>query len=377
MLKNIFKKHFSKTIFVGFLGFFIFASAFYSLGGGYVFRTYKEADYQIPIGMSSGVVRFFRQLEEDNMIRNKRFALFLCRFLGLDKKIKAGFYTINNRMGTWEVIVKIVSGKEASTQITVLEGTDIYDLSILLEGKKITTTATDALRFFKSEEAFETIANRFGVRPKHSVEGFLYPDTYHLRKSDEIDHFFLLMLDNFEKKIKPLVTKFGLTEERFYEKLIVASLIEKETSLLEEKPLVSSVLYNRLQINEKLRYDPTIIYALKERGDYFSSFKEGFVNIQKKHYLLPSLYNTYYVRGLPLGPICSPDISSFKAALLPATTDYLFFVAKGDGSKSHAFSKTYEEHKKNIAIYLKRLRLKKKRDKEKNLLFKNDLKLSN
>ena len=145
----------------------------------------------------------------------------------------------------------------------------------------------------------------------------------------------------------------------FYDFLKKASLVEKETSLEKEKPLVASVLENRLRRNQKLRYDPTIIYALKEKNLYFQNFKEGAINIRKEHFLLASSFNTYYRRGLPLTPICTPTRSSFQAALFPKKTRYLFFVAKGDESGGHYFSETYQQHKRYIqrSLQQKRKRL--------------------
>ena len=136
----------------------------------------------------------------------------------------------------------------------------------------------------------------------------------------------------------------GRDSQWFYHQLIKASLIEKETSLAKEKPLVASVIENRLKKNMKLRIDPTIIYALKEEGRAATNQKKGRINIKRKHFYLKNPFNTYCVRGLPPSPICSPTVESLQAAMQPASTNLLFFVAKGKNSKEHVFTSTFKEH---------------------------------
>ncbi len=354
--KNFFKKYFFYVISFTFL-FFLFFFSFLNMG--YVLEPFKEYQYHLS-GKSGSLDKLFIGLKADKVIRSRNFIWVLSLLIGYDRRAKAGFYTFNNRMSTWEILTTLVSGKEAYIVLTIREGYDIYDIALLMETKKVVTSNKEALDFFKSFWVRHEINQQLGILVNNSCEGFLYPDTYYLRKTDTITNFFILALDNFSNRIIDFSKSRNLSPGKIYQKIKIASLIEKETSLEREKPLVSSVLYNRLKLKEKLRYDPTIIYALKEKGLYEFNLKAGAINIKRKHYYLNSRYNTYYYKGLPIGPICSPSLGSFKGAISPAKTEYLFFVAKGDGSKSHFFSKTYSEHQKNIKLYLKELRKRKR-----------------
>ena len=360
-LKTVLRhKKFFKGYFIYAISFmFLFIAFFSFLNMSYVLDPFKEYQYHLS-GKSGSLDKLFVGLKADKIIRSRNFIRVLSLLIGYDRRAKAGFYTFNNRMSTWEILTTLVSGKEAYTVLTIKEGADIYDISILMETKKVVTSRKEAVDFFKSFWVRHEINEKLRILVNNSCEGFLYPDTYYLRKTDTITNFFILALDNFSNQIIGFSKSKNLSPLKIYQKIKIASLIEKETSLQREKPLVSSVLYNRLKRKEKLRYDPTIIYALKEKGLYELNLKKGAINIKRRHYYLNSRYNTYYYKGLPIGPICSPSLDSFKGAINPAKTEYLFFVAKGDGSKSHFFSKTYKEHQKNIKLYLRELRKRKR-----------------
>jgi UPF0755 protein len=181
-----------------------------------------------------------------------------------------------------------------------------------------------------------------------SLEGYLFPDTYRLPAQATPEDLLTRMLDNMQGRLpigwEGMGSAQGLT---FYELLTVASIVEREAVVPEERPTIASVYLNRLQEGMYLQADPTVQYAMgyqPETGQWWKTpvTLEEYENVN-------SPYNTYLYPGLPPGPICSPGADSILAVLQPAQTPYLFFVARGDGS--HVFAETLEEHERNIQLY--------------------------
>ena len=175
-----------------------------------------------------------------------------------------------------------------------------------------------------------------------SLEGFLFPDTYSFNKNEKPE----FVIDTMVKRFREVFDQ--IEGSQFHDEVEVvtrASIIEKETPLNSEKPLVSAVIDNRLKIGMRLACDPTVIYAL---GDEFDG------NLTKKDLKYQSPYNTYVVSGLPPGPIASPGKESLEAAMNPANVNYLYFVSKGDGS--HYFSDNYRSHVNAINKYIRNRR---------------------
>jgi UPF0755 protein len=173
-----------------------------------------------------------------------------------------------------------------------------------------------------------------------SVEGYLYPETYIFTRSMGEEEIIRYMVRQFRKRQRPEwekeAEKKGLALE---EVITLASIIEKEGGLPEEKPLVSAVFHNRLKRGMKLQSDPTVIYGLEDFDG----------NLKKSHLRKNMPYNTYVHKGLPPGPICNPGLDSIEAALYPATVPYLYFVARNDGS--HYFSTTLSHHREAVLKY--------------------------
>lgn len=244
-------------------------------------------------------------------------------------KLEAGEYEFDGLVFPWEIYEKLSKGLKKVYRITIPEGSDLYDIAKILEENRI-CSSEDFLKYALSEET----AKKYGLRV-HTMEGFLFPDTYFFSKNTHPLRVIDVMHKNFLKKTEDLRKKLpekGLTLEEW---VTIASMIEKETARPEEKPLVSAVIHNRLEKGMKLQIDPTVIYALKRRGLW-----EGKLTLS--HLKIDDPYNTYYYHGLPPSPICNPGLESLKAALQPEDVDYLYFVADGRGG--HYFSTTYEEH---------------------------------
>jgi UPF0755 protein len=178
-----------------------------------------------------------------------------------------------------------------------------------------------------------------------TLEGYLFPDTYHLFREMDPEEVIHMMVNQFKKVFGPdlanRASELGISES---EAVILASIIEKETPLPEEKALVSSVFHNRLKKKIPLQSDPTVIYGIKNFNG----------NLTKEDLMRHTPYNTYLVPGLPPTPICNPGRDSLLAAVHPAPVPYLYFVSKNDGS--HFFSSDIEEHNRAVLKYQKNLK---------------------
>lgn len=330
---------------------------FYFAWGG-LFHPFVEKDYELRPSVPGAFSSLIKELESDGIVVNGKVFRTLAVMTRSDKKLQSGYYHFSTRMPVWEILRKLKKGDFVRVEVLVKEGDDLYDTALEMEKTGAISNRTAFIAYMHSKPVLTRVTNfleRKNIRLKGlvSAEGFIYPDTYRVKKGEGREEILSLGLENFDKKIIAFwEDKKKMTgPEDFYHFLRAASLIEKETAVPSERPLVSSVLANRLRIGDKLRFDPTIIYALKREGQYEENLHNGVVKILNKHFYLDSKWNSYYYKGLPPTPICCPSVSSFEAALFPARTDYFFFVARGGGSREHAFSKTYEEHLANVKKY--------------------------
>ena len=290
----------------------------------------KPQIFQVEPGSSIGQVA--QELSDQNIIKSKRFFTSLSRLLNANKKLKSGYYEIKPDSSVLNFINQISNGESLKTKVTLIEGKTIgYYFKQLNNNPSITPN-----------ESLESVMNSIGV--KKPYDGWFYPETYIfnygesienvLKKSHETMKFKLMELWEDRDKSVPLDSP--------YQAIILASLIEKETALDFEKPMISSVFIGRLNSNMRLQTDPTVIYAL---GDQYTP------PLTRSDLQFDHPYNTYRNKGLPPGAISSVGYQSLFAALHPAKGNDLYFVSKKDGS--HAFAKTYDEHKENIKKYLK------------------------
>ncbi len=281
-------------------------------------------------------------LQEERIIRSKKFFLILATFLGKNK-IKAGEYEFPPSLFPWKVLSILDKGQVKKNMVTIPEGYTLFQIANLLESLNIVEKESflnkaTSLEFIESLGF--SLANEMKKKP--TLEGYLFPDTYHFFKEMEPEEVIQMMVRQFQKiynaEMLDRTHQLGMTQREI---VILASIIEKETSLPEEKPLISAVLHNRLKRRMPLQSDPTVIYGLKEFNG----------NLKKVHLETPTPYNTYLIPGLPPTPICNPGKDSLMAALYPASVSYLYFVSKNDGS--HHFSSDLEDHRKAVGKYQK------------------------
>jgi len=290
-------------------------------------------------------------LEKEGIIRNKDLFIIMATLLQKTGTIKAGEYEFPPKMSSLKVLDTLIKGQVKQHLITVPEGYTLSQIAQLLEDSGIVNKSA----FLQKVSSPSFIAS-LGLsdhllmpsRPPSkqdgslTLEGYLFPDTYHLIKEMEPEEVIRIMVQQFQKTFGPeLIERASQLRMHPFEVVTLASIIEKETSLPEEKPLISAVFHNRLKIRMPLQSDPTVIYGIKNFDG----------NLTKEHLLKSTPYNTYLFGGLPPTPICNPGKASIQAALYPASVPYLYFVSKNDGS--HHFSTNLEEHQRAVAKFQK------------------------
>ena len=306
---------------------------------------YNSVKVTIPSGASLKEVS--AHLQDNSIIRNERSFLLAVKALGYEKDIPAGRFKLIKAQTNFDIIDQLVNGVHLNKQVTILEGWTVSMIARVLEEK-----------LGMDPEAFENACNnslllwKWGIAAE-SFEGYLFPETYRFSDDESPQEIVGRMVEeykkNFNDDLRMRMKDIGMTER---EVITLASIIEGEAIYNRERPVIAGVYHNRLKIGMRLQADPTIQYIVDDSPR----------RLLKKDLKIDSPYNTYLNYGLPPGPINNPGLESIKAALYPADTEYLFFVARGDGY--HNFSRTEEEHNKAKREFQK-LRRKVKRQRTK------------
>lgn len=279
---------------------------------------------RIPPGASATQVA--AQLHTVGLIRDPRHLAFVARLSGADRHLMAGTYQLGSHMSLWEILNQLTQGAVWTQRVVIPEGADLERITAILSEHGI----VDADRF-RSIVRGGLHLQVGDVYLDTSLEGYLFPDTYDFAVgSDEAD-VVRTMVQRFRTVVLPAF-EAASTSLGLHEVVTLASIVELEAQLPQERPLIAGVYLNRLRAGMRLQADPTVRYALEEPPSRLL-----FVHLE-----VDSPYNTYRHVGLPPGPIASPGLAAISAVLEPEATDMLFFVARGDGS--HQFSRTYEEH---------------------------------
>lgn len=282
----------------------------------------------IPPGVSSYEIS--ELLQKDGLIRNAALFRAMARMHNLEKNLQAGEYSISPNMTLIEVVRKLSRGETIYTQFTIPEGFTVNQVAVLLADKKLGSAE-------KYREYAKNIVIEYGRNSspnvEYKVEGFLFPSTYKIAGGMDEKQIFDMMVGEFEKQLTPAMRQRAAKENMsIWDLIILASLVEKEARLPEERPIIARVFLNRLKIEMPLQSCATIQYIL--------GYPKPELTVADTK--IPSPYNTYLHGGLPPGPIANPGIASIKAVLYPDNNDYLYFVANSNGS--HHFSKTYDGH---------------------------------
>ncbi len=292
----------------------------------------EKVSVDIPLGSTASSIA--RILKQKGLIRSEFFFLGFARLYGAATEMKAGEYSIPRSLGLIPLIDKLVAGDAEQQWVAIPEGKTVSQVAVILEGRRLGRSGeflTAAARYPKRYDFPHPVDRR-------SVEGYLLPDTYKFAKQVSERTMIRDMLRSWhERAYVPNQALFQADEYPVDKIVIMASLIEREARVPEDRPLIAAVIRNRLKRKMPLQIDATVIYALGRHKNRLT-----FADLK-----VDSPYNTYKVRGLPPGPICSPGLACIEAALKPAEVDYLYYVAKPDGS--HIFTRTLAEHNAAVA----------------------------
>lgn len=294
-----------------------------------------DADKQVfTIKPGQNLGKIARSLEKNTLISNQTFFKLFVRYKKAGRKLQAGEYLLSASESPERILEILLKGRVKLYRITIPEGLNIKEIAEIVE-KTGFCRKEDFLSLCR-DSAFII---HFNIKA-NSLEGYLFPDTYFFPRQASCEDIITKMLQHFNKNLKKewqaRAKELNLS---IHDVVTLASIIEKETGDASERPLISSVFHNRLKKNMRLESDPTVIYGIKDFDG----------NIKRKHLKTVTLYNTYQIKGLPIGPIANPGALSLEAVLYPAQTDYLFFVSKKD--TTHQFSKTFQEHNRAVKKY--------------------------
>ncbi len=293
----------------------------------------------IIIQKGDGLSKITRKLKNEQLVYSAFLFKWSSFILGKSKNFKRGEYHLKGRSSILELIKTLDKGSNVRVRVTIPEGLQMKEVFSVLRKSELKNKGEYESYCFNRKfiDEFEYSKNA------KTLEGFLFPETY-LFATDTSERTILKTMvktfnTNIPKNYEQKARKNGLT---FYQAIILASIIEKETSVSSERKIIASVFHNRLKKNMKLQTDPTVIYGIKNFDG----------NLTRKQLRTKTTYNTYINHGLPPTPIANPGLESLIAAVQPADTEFIFFVAKGDGT--HKFTKNYREHKKAVNEFQKR-----------------------
>ena len=288
---------------------------------------YDFVKVTIPKGASLNEVGI--TLKNNNIIHNKQSFQLAVKILGYEKDIPAGRFRIEKASTNYAIIDQLVNGKQLTKKVTIREGWTISMIAKELDEKLGIKT-----HFFEDATHNKNLLDKWGIQAK-SFEGYLFPNTYQFNENELPSDIINVMVQEYKRNLSDeMLVQMNQIKMSEQEVLTLASIIEGEAIYDKERAIISGVYHNRLKKGMRLQADPTIQYILED----------GPRRLLNRDLKIVSPYNTYLNKGLPPGPINNPGIESIKAALFPTESDYLYFVARGDGY--HTFSKTEKQHNK-------------------------------
>ncbi len=324
------------------LTIFVFAVLLLA-GGGWFFwsalqsqyKGYPEPARRVDVRKGQRTAAILKRLRTAGVLRDEYVPLIYMKIVRNGDSVKAGTYEFTKPMSPIQVIDKLVRGDVEQRTVTIPEGLDRFAVARLFVAEGL-GKASEWKKLTSDPELIRDIAPQ-----AESLEGYLFPDTYKFNPGTPARVIVAALVQNFRKNFGGEMG-YITTGLDLHQTVTLASIVETEARLPQERPIVASVYLNRLRKHMLLGADPTVIYAMKLAGRWNG-------NIRKDDLQIDSKYNTYRFPNLPPGPIANPGVASLRAAAAPASTEFLYFVAKHDGS--HAFSTNLEEHNRNVELY--------------------------
>jgi UPF0755 protein len=293
----------------------------------------QQVDVVVPSGSTFGQV--VDQLQRARVVAHPVAFRILARLRHVDADVKAGAYRFPAHQSSDEILGRLVRGEEFAVWVTIPEGYTADQIASVLDARNL--GAADAYR-----SIFQHRSIVLGGTRTDGLEGYLFPSTYLVPTDIGPGGVADIFVDQFRRELpKNAESRARALHRTIPELVTIASLVEREGKADDERPLIASVIFNRLRLGMPLEVDASIEYTFPEHHDV----------ITKRDLEIDSPYNTYLHTGLPPTPIANPGKPSLDAAFYPATTSYLYYVARGDGR--HAFAKSLAEHNANVARYLK------------------------
>ncbi|MCM3170629.1 endolytic transglycosylase MltG [Paenibacillus sp. MER 99-2] len=299
------------------------------------------------IKSGTGTSKIAEQLQQEGLIRSGLAFKGYLKWKKQGSNFMAGTYSMNPGVSYEEIVNKLNNGEvvpEEMVKFTIPEGYTVLQMADKLSEEGI-VDREEFIKLANDPSAFDVdIIKDVPVDEelRYVLEGYLFPETYELKKDSSTHDVMQRMLEEFQTRMNSIPDLEKELQEKnlsLHELLTIASLVEREVVVDAERPLVAGVIYNRIHQDMKLEIDATVQYLLDKPK----------ARLLFKDLKVESPYNTYLNKGLPPGPIASPSLPSIQAALQPEASEYLFYVTKKDGSSGHLFAKTYKEHQQNIA----------------------------
>jgi UPF0755 protein len=306
---------------------------------------HQAADRIVTIDAGTGTQAIIGRLSEAGVVAHPLALKIYLRITGRGGNLKAGDYKFPSPISPLQAVEKIRRGDVDLDRVTIPEGFNRFDIAETLAAKTGKATKEEFLSLMEYQTPIERIAPT-----ARNLEGYLFPDTYNYNSKTTPADLIQLMVNRFEEVFTPewseRASQLGLT---VHQVVTLASIIEKEAKVPDERPHMASVFFNRLKRGMPLASDPTFIYPAIVAGDYDGNPNQ--LRFRDRY----SPYNTYLITGLPPGPIASPGRASLEAALNPDSTDDLYFVVNGTGGR-HKFSRTAAEHETAVEEYRRQQR---------------------
>lgn len=285
------------------------------------------------------------RLEEQGLVTDAALFRRLIAYRGADQSLAAGTYQLRHNMTMDEIIIALQSGRQEEIAVTIPEGWRAEQIAERLEAQEL-FSADNYLALVEQPQRFTeefTFLNE--VPAGQSLEGFLFPDTYRVIKDEATPEDFIRMqLSTFNQRVSPAL-RDAMTDKdmTLHEALTMASIVEREAVVDDERAIIAGVFENRWNDGMLLNADPTVQYALGYQSEEDSWWKRP---LTFEDLDVDSPYNTYKIPGLPPGPICNPGLAAIRAVATAPATEYYYFVSRGDGT--HVFAETFEEHQQNV-----------------------------